>query len=125
MQLDHPDILWQCPFCSKEQGTFLALRAHIDKNHEGQLFRFECGKCGFQAESPTLLRKHQTETHTTDIARADEPGNKRLEVIQNLSANSGDVGAAIPATTGGTEMADQTEQLKEGSLREDFAAHNN
>jgi hypothetical protein len=73
------------------------LASHIDESHEGQLFRFECGKCNFQAEGPRLLRKHQVEAHETDIVRAAKPAAAK----QN------------------TDMADQAERSQEPSLHKD------
>ena len=95
MQLDWPHTFWKCAFCPEERSTLL--ESHIGESHEGQLFRFECGKCNFQAEGPRLLRKHQVEAHKTDIVWTAKPAAAK----QN------------------TDMADQAERPQEPSLHED------
>ena len=95
-QLNHPNTSWKCPFCSIEQDTFLALKAHNNKHHGGQLFRFECSQCGFQADNPQLLRKHRTSAHEVNAVGADTPD---------------DGAAATPADATGVHATNETGEL--------------
>ena len=60
------------------------LRAHNAKHHGGQLFRLECGQCGFQTDNPKLLREHQGRMHeekeadTIDENAADVPADTAI-----------------------------------------------
>ena len=100
-RLDQPDTFWRCPFCPVEYNTFLALKAHNNENHGGQLFRLECGQCGFQTDSPQLLRKHQARVH--EAKGANTPGESVAAIPANGDAATtptgtlGESAAAIPA----------------------------
>ena len=96
-RLDQPDTFWRCPFCPVKYNTFLALKAHNNEHHGGQLFRLECGQCGFQTDSPQLLRKHQVRIH--EAKGANTPGESVAAIPANEDA------ATTPTSTPGESVA--------------------
>ena len=72
------------------------LRAHNARQHGGQLFGLECGQCGFQTDSPKLLREHQSRMHEKE--EADTVDGKAA----NVPADT-----AIPANTYTTNALDE------------------
>ena len=113
-RLDQPNTFWRCPFCPVEYSTFLALKAHNDEYHGGQLFRLQCGPCGFQTDSPKLLRKHQASVH--EGKEVNTPG----ESVAAIPANED----ATPASSACTQAEDGTRGLFCGeTLKNDLVTH--
>ena len=112
MKLDQPNTYWRCPFCPVEYNTFLALKAHNGEHHGGQLFRLQCGQCGFQTDSPKLLRGHQArmhavkETSTTNESIAAVPADADTSAIL---INKDD--ASTPAGAAGTQTEGEPGEL--------------
>ena len=114
--LDHPDTFWRCPFCPGEYNTFLALKAHNNEYHGGKLFRLECGQCGFQPDSPKLLRKHQIRIN--EVKELNTPD----EIVAATPANES--AAAIPTSSTCTRAKDWTKGLLcRETLRNNPVAH--
>ena len=91
-QLDHPDTFWKCPFCPIKHGTFLALKEHNYKHHGGQLFRFECDQCDFQADSPQLLRRHRDGVHEVNVTEANVANGSNADTsigVADVQASNG------------------------------------
>ena len=95
-QLDRPNAYWRCPFCTAEYNALMDLRAHNAKHHGGRLFGLECGQCGFQTDSPKLLREHQSRMHEKDADIVDE-------TAADVPADT-----AIPANTHTTNALDES-----------------
>ena len=112
-QLDHPNIFWKCPFCPVEQDTFLALKEHNIEHHGGQLFRFECDLCDFQADSPQLLRRHQDGVHEVNVTG--------VNVANDGNADT-PIGVANVQTSNGTEELLCQESLEGGLAKQEDKA---
>ena len=123
MRLDQPNTYWRCPFCPVEYNTFLALKAHNDGHHGGQLFRLQCGQCGFQTDSPKLLRGHQArmhavrETSTTGESIAAVPADADITTAP-IDASAGtsamlinEDAATTPAGAAGTQTEGEPGEL--------------
>ena len=94
MRLDQPNTYWRCPFCPVEYNALMDLRAHNAKHHGGQLFGLECGQCGFQTDSPKLLREHQSRVHEgkeaniIDRKAADAPADTAISAPNASNENT-------------------------------------
>ena len=95
-KLDRPNAYWRCPFCTAEYNALMDLRAHNAKHHGGRLFGLECGQCGFQTDSPKLLREHQGHMH-----------ERKADIIDETAADV-PADAAIPANTYTTNTLDES-----------------
>ena len=138
MRLDQPNTYWRCPFCPVEYNTFSALKAHNDEHHGGQLFRLECGQCGFQTDSPKLLRGHQARMHA--VSETNTPGESIAAVPADADTTTASIGASVstsampinkdaattPAGAAGTQAKGDTEELHcQETLKNDPATHQN
>ena len=115
-KLDRPNAYWRCPFCPAEYNALMGLRAHNAKHHGGQLFGLECGQCGFQTDSPKLLREHQGRMHeadTVDEKAADVPADI---AIPAKSYNTNTLDENTPATFVGKD--DRTSAAGAGGTRD-------
>ena len=136
--LDQPNTYWRCPFCPVEYNTFLALKTHNDGQHGGQLFRLECGQCGFQTDSPKLLRGHQARMHA--VRETDTLGESVAAVsadaattIAPVSASEStsailvneDTATAIAGAAGTITGGKTGELLCQGTLQNNPATHKN
>jgi hypothetical protein len=116
----------------------LALKAHNDEHHGGQLFRLECSQCGFQTDSPKLLRGHQARMHAA--RETNIPGESIAAVPADADTATAPISAsestsAMPinedaATTlagaAGTQVEGETgELLCQETLKNDPATHKN
>ena len=107
-KLDRPNAYWRCPFCPVEYNALMDLRAHNAKHHGGQLFRLECGQCGFQTDNPKKLREHQGHMHE----------EKETDEINESTANV-PADAAIPANIDTTSALDESASAAPASKIED------
>ena len=101
-KLDQPNAYWRCPFCPVEYNALMDLRAHNAKHHGGQLFGLECGQCGFQTDSPKLLREHQSRVHEgkeadiIDGKAADVPADTAIPANMYTTNASNENTSATP-----------------------------
>ena len=83
----------------------MALKEHNIKHHGGQLFRFECDLCDFQADSPQLLRRHRDGVHEVNVTEAN---------VANGSNADTSIGVADVQASNGTDELLCRESLEGG-----------